>query len=59
MIVCSVASPEPVLSREMLERAMAARSNRSLLLIDLGMPRNVARERRRISTTSISTTSTI
>jgi glutamyl-tRNA reductase len=42
MIVCSVSSPEPVISREMLERAMAVRSNRSLLLVDLGVPRNVA-----------------
>jgi glutamyl-tRNA reductase len=42
MMVCSVSSSEPVLSRAMLERAMAARSNRSLLLIDLGVPRNVA-----------------
>lgn len=41
MIVCSVASEEPVLTREMLERTMAARSNRSLLVIDLGVPRNV------------------
>jgi glutamyl-tRNA reductase len=42
MIVSSVSSPEPVISRPMLERAMAARSNRSLLLVDLGVPRNVA-----------------
>lgn len=42
MIVCSVASPEPVITRAMLDRAMAARGNRSLLLIDLGVPRNVA-----------------
>ena len=42
MIVSSVSSPEPVLSRQRLERAMAARSNRSLLLVDLGVPRNVA-----------------
>jgi glutamyl-tRNA reductase len=42
MIVSSVSSPEPVLSRQMLARAMAARSNRSLLLVDLGVPRNVA-----------------
>ena len=41
MIVCSVSSPEPVLTREILQRTMAARSNRSLLLIDLGVPRNV------------------
>ena len=43
LIVSSVASPEPILSREALERAMTARSNRSLLLVDLGVPRNVAR----------------
>jgi glutamyl-tRNA reductase len=42
MMVCSVASPEPVISRRMLERAMAARANRPLFLIDLGVPRNVA-----------------
>jgi glutamyl-tRNA reductase len=42
MIVCSVSSTEPVISRQMLEHAMAARSNRSLLLVDLGVPRNVA-----------------
>jgi glutamyl-tRNA reductase len=42
LIVCSVASPEPILSREVLEHAMARRSNRSLLLVDLGVPRNVA-----------------
>jgi glutamyl-tRNA reductase len=44
MIVCSVASPEPVLTEARLERAMAARSNRSLLLVDLGVPRNVSPE---------------
>ncbi len=47
MVICSVATPEPVLSREAVERAMAARGNRSLLFIDLGVPRNVAPERRR------------
>jgi glutamyl-tRNA reductase len=41
MIVSSVSSDQPVLTRAMLERAMAARSNRSLLLVDLGMPRNI------------------
>lgn len=41
MIVSSVASPEPVLTRAMLERAMTQRANRSLLLVDLGMPRNI------------------
>jgi glutamyl-tRNA reductase len=42
MIVTSVASHEPVISRQAIERAMLARSNRSVLLIDLGVPRNVA-----------------
>jgi glutamyl-tRNA reductase len=41
MVVCSVASAEPVLTRAMVERAMHARGNRALLLIDLGVPRNV------------------
>jgi glutamyl-tRNA reductase len=41
MIVSSVSTLEPVLTRAMLERAMAERSNRSLLLVDLGMPRNI------------------
>jgi glutamyl-tRNA reductase len=42
MIVSSVSSEEPILHREILERAMAARGNRSLFLMDLGMPRNIA-----------------
>jgi glutamyl-tRNA reductase len=41
MIVSSVTSTEPVLKRALLEQAMAERSNRSLLLVDLGMPRNI------------------
>jgi glutamyl-tRNA reductase len=42
LIVTSVSANEPVLTRAMIERAMAARGNRALLLIDLGVPRNVA-----------------
>ena len=42
LIVTSVSSNEPILTRAMIERAMAARGNRALLLIDLGVPRNVA-----------------
>jgi len=42
LIVTSVSSNEPVLTRAMIERAMAARGNRALLMIDLGVPRNVA-----------------
>jgi len=42
LIVTSVASPEPILTRDSLERASALRGSRPLLLIDLGLPRNVA-----------------
>ncbi len=41
VVVCSVASEEPVLRREILQEAMAARGNRALFLMDLGMPRNI------------------
>jgi len=42
LIVTSVSAGEPILTRPLIERAMAARGNRALLLIDLGVPRNVA-----------------
>jgi glutamyl-tRNA reductase len=41
VIVSSVATEEPVLGREIVERAMATRGNRALFLMDLGMPRNI------------------
>jgi glutamyl-tRNA reductase len=41
VIVSSVSSDEPVLKRAVLEKAMAARGNRPLFVMDLGMPRNV------------------
>jgi glutamyl-tRNA reductase len=41
VVVSSVAAEEPVLRREMVERAMSARENRALFLMDLGMPRNI------------------
>src|SRR6516162_1116036 len=41
VIVSSVSAEEPALKRAMLERAMAARGNRPLFVIDLGLPRNV------------------
>jgi glutamyl-tRNA reductase len=41
VVVCSVASEEPVLRREILEAAMSARGNRALFLMDLGLPRNI------------------
>ena len=42
LIVTSVSVEEPILSRALIERAMAARGNRAMLVIDLGVPRNVA-----------------
>jgi glutamyl-tRNA reductase len=41
VIVASVASEEPVLTRGVLQAAMAARGNRALFLMDLGLPRNI------------------
>jgi glutamyl-tRNA reductase len=41
VVVTSVASEEAVLRREDLQAAMAARGNRALFLMDLGMPRNI------------------
>ena len=41
VVVSSVSADEPVLRRDMVERAMAARGNRALFLMDLGVPRNI------------------
>jgi glutamyl-tRNA reductase len=41
VIVSSVAAEEPILERAALEQAMAARGNRALFIMDLGLPRNV------------------
>lgn len=41
VIVASVSTEEPALQRAMLEKAMAARGNRPLFVMDLGLPRNV------------------
>jgi glutamyl-tRNA reductase len=41
VIVSSVSAEEPVLQRAILEKAMNARGNRPLFVMDLGMPRNV------------------
>jgi glutamyl-tRNA reductase len=42
LVVTSVSRRDPVLNREMLSRALRARKNRVLMMIDLGVPRNVA-----------------
>ena len=41
VVVSSVSAEEPVLRREIVERAMVARGNRALFLMDLGVPRNI------------------
>jgi len=41
ILVASVAATEAVLTRAMVEQAMAARGNRAMFVIDLGVPRNV------------------
>src|SRR2546423_3636436 len=41
ILVSSVSAEETVLPRKTLENAMAARGNRALFLIDLGVPRNI------------------
>src|SRR3981189_357555 len=42
LLVTSVSGAEPILTRGAIERAMGRRGNRALLMIDLGVPRNVA-----------------
>src|SRR5213080_2022487 len=41
LVVSSVSSEDPVLLRDTVKQAMAARKNRALLLMDLGVPRNI------------------
>jgi glutamyl-tRNA reductase len=42
LIVSSVSTPEPIITRQMVESAMMARGNRPLMIMDLGVPRNIA-----------------
>ena len=42
VIVSAVGVQEPLLTKALIERAMAARGNRALFLMDLGLPRNIA-----------------
>jgi len=42
LIVSSVSTQEPILTQQMVESAMTARGNRPLMIMDLGVPRNVA-----------------
>jgi glutamyl-tRNA reductase len=42
VIVSAVGVQDPFLTKPLIERAMAARGNRALFLMDLGLPRNIA-----------------
>jgi glutamyl-tRNA reductase len=42
VVVSAAAVQVPLLTKPMMEKAMAARGNRALFLMDLGMPRNIA-----------------
>jgi glutamyl-tRNA reductase len=42
VIVSAVGVQEPLLTKSLIEKAMAARGNRALFLMDLGLPRNIA-----------------
>ena len=42
VIVSAVGVQDPLLTKPLIEGAMAARGNRALFLMDLGMPRNIA-----------------
>ena len=42
VIVSAVGVQDPLLTKPLIERAMAARGNRALFLMDLGLPRNIA-----------------
>jgi glutamyl-tRNA reductase len=41
IVVTSIGGAGPVLTRELLERAIAARSGKPVFVVDLGVPRNV------------------
>ncbi|MBI1877424.1 MAG: glutamyl-tRNA reductase [Chloroflexi bacterium] len=41
MVITATGAPHPILDRALLEPAMAARSERPLLIIDISVPRNV------------------
>lgn len=41
VLIASISSEEPVMTRKVLESAMASRNNRALFVMDLGLPRNV------------------
>lgn len=41
IVITSMAAPEPIIKKDFIETLMAKRQNRSLFLIDIGVPRNI------------------
>ena len=54
LIVSSVSTPEPIISRQMVETAMVARGHRPLMMMDLGVPRNIAVDVREVPNVALS-----
>ena len=54
LIVSSVSTTEPILSRAMVEAAMVVRASRPLMILDLGVPRNVSVNVREIANVHLS-----
>jgi glutamyl-tRNA reductase len=54
LVVSSVSTVQPILTRKVVERAMAAREQRPLVIMDLGVPRNVAEDVNEISNVHLS-----
>jgi glutamyl-tRNA reductase len=54
LIVSSVTTPEPIVTRAMVEAALVARANRPLMIMDLGVPRNIAMDVRDIPSVHLS-----
>ncbi len=48
VVVCAVSTPEPVLSARAVSQAVGARRGAPMLLLDLGIPRNIEPETARI-----------
>lgn len=42
VVACAVRAPEPIVTRDLLDRALTHRSGRVLAVLDLGLPRNAA-----------------
>jgi glutamyl-tRNA reductase len=44
MLICSTASPEPLITRAMVEAALKARRRKPIFIVDLAVPRDVEAE---------------